>query len=79
MSGDMTELEWAQKAEWEGGFLEAYFGYGLNESDLEDQESELAQLLRHHKDSLMSVRVAVEDIEDRLNEVLEAGEADYDG
>lgn len=74
MGRGMTELEWAQKADYEGGFMDAYFGYGLDESDLEDQDSELAQLLRAHSGTLHQARDAIEDIEDRLAEVLDEWE-----
>lgn len=77
MSKDMTELEWAQKADSEGGFKSAYFGYGLDESNLEDQSSKLARLLREHRVTLLLARDAIEDITDHLDDLL--NEADYDG
>lgn len=44
---NLSAKEWAYKADYEGGFLDAYFGYGLGSEHLsvEGKESEFGQAL----------------------------------
>lgn len=44
--GTMTDREFAQKVDWEGGVLSAIFDYGLSSEDLADDDSDLARALR---------------------------------
>jgi hypothetical protein len=44
---NLSASEWAEKADYEGGFLETFFEYGLKSADLsvEGKESEFGQAL----------------------------------
>ena len=63
----MTNEEFAQKVEWEGGWLEAIFGYGLSESDLEEQSGPFYEAVKE----LSSLRKRVGELEATLERLTE--------
>lgn len=70
MAGDkMTDEDFAGKAEWEGGILEAMFGYGLKADDLADQTTPLAVAVRKLEDMRDQIEGALEEIGDALEDI----------
>lgn len=66
----MTPEEFWAKCDWEGGLLEAVFGYGLDADDLDDSDPELKRAIRDLK--------AVEPVIDRARSLLSKYEGEHE-
>lgn len=65
----MTPGEFYQKCDYEGGLLEAVFGYGLTADDLDDSDPGLKQAIRE--------LAAIAPLVDRAKDLLYAHEDDW--
>ena len=63
----MTEKEFANKIEWEGGIIGA-LEYGLKHTDLEDQVSMLAARWRYLDEKWAELQPAIKQVEAELPE-----------
>lgn len=68
----MTPGEWMAKADYEGGILDAVFGYGLTENDLSDQSGEFYEAVKE----LRALRPRIDELCAVLN-LVEPEEEDW--
>lgn len=66
----MTPGQWLAKADYEGGVLDAIFGYGLKETDLDEQSGEFYEAVK-------AIRALRSQIEENL-QVIYRIEPDYE-
>lgn len=69
----MTPGEWMAKADYEGGVLDAVFGYGLTEADLDEQSGEFYEALRE----LCALKGRIRDLTDVLYQTEPDDEDDW--
>lgn len=69
----MTDEDYANKVEWEGGFLQAFFSYGLKSEALEDKEGELYIALKAFEDACekANLQELLADVEEELEYLTE--------
>lgn len=63
----MNTAEFAQKVDWEGGALEAIFGYGLSLKDVDPSETELRAIMAQIDEE---ARPVVNDLFNQLDDLL---------
>ena len=63
MSDKMSDEDFCNKVQWEGGLFEAMFGYGLKASDLADQDGDLAKAVG----KLEALRPQIDEITDEID------------
>lgn len=66
-----SDRAWANKIEWEGGIIEAIFGYGLHADDLDDKTTDLYKSAKTVDDILNGeeFRDAIRSLEDELDKL----------
>lgn len=73
MSDKMTDSEFADKIDYEGGIFEAFLGYGLRSSDLEDHGSSLYAAVLAFEDvvNAQEFQSALENLKSEIEELVE--------
>lgn len=66
-----TDLEFANKIDWEGGILEALFDYGLSSDTLDNEQGELFQAVQELETAwkVYKIQELVDAVQNALDEI----------